>query len=255
MPDFAPVVHAIPVLKDNYTWLMETSPGNAILFDPGDFAPIAQALQRRNLKPTHICITHHHHDHIGGVTPLASHFNAQVVGHAADATRLPPLDQPVNNGDTISLGSWNLEVVATPGHTIGHVVYRAGDCLFTGDTLFSLGCGRLFEGTAEMMWSSLQKLRSLSGIQRIFPAHEYTLANLGFALKLEPNNSNLLSYQKRAFAQTDQGMPTLPTTMEQETLCNPFLRSDHPDFAKSIGLAGKKPVEVFAHVRSMRNTY
>ncbi|HIJ83767.1 MAG: Hydroxyacylglutathione hydrolase [Magnetococcales bacterium] len=255
MPTTTPVVHAIPVPKDNYAWLMETSPGNAILFDPGDFGPVAEVLHQRRLKPTHILITHHHHDHIGGVTALADHFGAKIVGHALDAKRLPPLDLAVKDGDTIPLEGWHCDVWATPGHTVGHVVYRIGDALFTGDTLFSLGCGRLFEGTAEMMWASMQKLRGLPGVQRIFPAHEYTLLNLDFVLKLEPNNPCLPSFRQWVLEQTDKGEPTLPTTMEQELRCNPFLRADRSDFVQNIGMSGKTGVDVFAHVRTLRNQH
>ncbi|MBF0173621.1 MAG: hydroxyacylglutathione hydrolase [Magnetococcales bacterium] len=253
MPATTPVVYPIPVGADNYVWLMETAAGDAVIFDPGDFAPVADVLQRSRLNLTHILITHHHHDHTDGVTALARHFGARVIGHARDAGRLPPLDLAVGDGDAIPLGPLNCEVMATPGHTLGHVVYRIGDALFTGDTLFSLGCGRLFEGTAEMMWDSLRRLRALSGIGRVFPAHEYTLANLGFVLKLEPEREDLASLKWWVHEQTDQGKPTLPTTMERELQFNPFLRADDPDFVQRIGMTGNTAVAVFAHVRTMRN--
>ncbi|HAT49319.1 MAG: hydroxyacylglutathione hydrolase [Nitrospirae bacterium] len=255
MSENIPVIHAIPVLKDNYTWLLETSPGYAVLLDPGDSSASIAALQRHHLTLTHILITHHHQDHIGGVSDLARLTGAKVVGHALDAGRLPPLDLACHDGDSLTLGPWTCEVLATPGHTIGHVVYRIADALFTGDTLFSLGCGRLFEGTPEMMWDSIKRLRGLSGIQRIFPAHEYTLANLGFVLQLEPGNPFLSSFREWVHQQTDLGVPTLPTTMERELRCNPFLRADETDFAARIGLGGKTGVAVFTHIRTMRNHY
>lgn len=248
-------IHAIPVLKDNYAWLLETSPGNAIIFDPGDFSTVVEALRQHQLNLTHILITHHHQDHIGGVTELARHTGAKVVGHSLDAGRLPPLDLACHDGDSLMLGPWDCEILATPGHTIGHVVYRIADALFTGDTLFSLGCGRLFEGTPEVMWKSMQKLRGLAGVKRIFPAHEYTLANLGFVLQLEPGNSSLPPFREWVHQQTDLGLPTLPTTMEQELRCNPFLRADQAEFVQNIGMGGKSGVEVFTHIRTLRNHY
>ncbi|MBF0110453.1 MAG: hydroxyacylglutathione hydrolase [Magnetococcales bacterium] len=250
-----PVIHPILVGKDNYVWLLETSASEAVVFDPGDSAPVAQVLQRRGLGLSHILITHHHHDHIDGVAALAREYHARVVGHVQDANRLPPLDLPVEDGDTFPLGPWQCAVVATPGHTSGHVVYHIGDALFTGDTLFSLGCGRLFEGTPAMMWHSLQRLRSLSGVTRIYPAHEYTLANLGFALGLEPENRELLLLRQWIFAQTDQGRPTLPTTWERERRHNPFFRVEDPEFVRLIAQDGKPTVDVFAHVRTLRNHY
>ncbi|MBF0421835.1 MAG: hydroxyacylglutathione hydrolase [Magnetococcales bacterium] len=255
MAPMIPVVHPIPVLKDNYVWLIETDPGQGMIVDPGEAAPVMEVLHQRRLIPTHILLTHHHHDHIGGVESLARHFGAKVVGSLQDAGRLPPLDLSVREGGSFSAGSLSCEVLETPGHTLGHVCYRIGDALFTGDTLFSLGCGRLFEGTAAMMWQSLLKIRGLAGVERLFPAHEYTLLNLGFVLKLDRDNSHLGPYRDWIFAQTDRNQPTLPTTMERERLCNPFLRADDADLKKVLAMDDESPVEIFAHVRTLRNQY
>lgn len=255
MPETIPTIHPIPVSKDNYVWILETDPGHAVLFDPGDSEPVLKALQERNLTATHILITHHHHDHIDGVLPLARHFDAHIVGHKRDAGRLPPLDTALQDGDSLRLGPWTCTVMATPGHTTGHVVYRIHDALMTGDTLFSLGCGRLFEGTPEQMWTSLKKIREWTGIQRLFPAHEYTLLNLGFVLQQDPNNPHLGALREWLYQQTDQGLPTLPTTMERELQCNPFFRVDNIAFTEKLGLTGKSAVEVFAHLRTLRNHY
>ncbi|MBF0415650.1 MAG: hydroxyacylglutathione hydrolase [Magnetococcales bacterium] len=255
MSETIPTILPIPIFKDNIVWLLESDPGHAILFDPGDCDPVIEALQQRHRVPTHILITHHHHDHTDGVLSLARHFGAKIVGHTLDAGRLPPLDIALKDGDSLQLGPWTCTVMATPGHTSGHVVYRIHDALITGDTLFSLGCGRLFEGTPEQMWTSLQKIREWSGIRRLFPAHEYTLLNLGFVARYDPDNPHLGAMREWLFQQTDLGLPTLPTTLERECQCNPFLRADDVDFGRQLGLTGKSAVEVFAHIRTMRNQF
>ncbi|MBF0183003.1 MAG: hydroxyacylglutathione hydrolase [Magnetococcales bacterium] len=255
MPQQSLMVEPVPALKDNYIWMFATGDGTWAAVDPGEAHPVRQFLSVQEATLSHILLTHHHHDHIGGVAELRAHYPAMVVGAEKDQSRLPPLDLPVNDGQRIDLGGCQGQAIDVPGHTVGHVVYLVDDVLFAGDTLFRFGCGRLFEGTPEKMWDSLQKLRRLPDDTRLCAAHEYTLVNLQFACSLEPNNQALQNLLKQIFQQTDMELPTMPSPLAEEKQYNPFLRADDIQFAKNIGLSGYSAEHVFTSIRKKRNSF
>jgi hydroxyacylglutathione hydrolase len=255
MPQESLIVEAVPVLGDNYVWMFASKQNNYVAVDPGEATAVSQWLDKRNATLSHILLTHHHADHTGGVAELKSQYGAKIIGSKADAHRLPTLDQGVEEGDSLNVGECQVQVLDTPGHTIGHVIYMVGDALFVGDTLFSMGCGRLFEGSPEVMWQSLQKIHNLPDATRIYPAHEYTLTNHGFALMLEPDNQDLIDLQKELLTKNDNNTPTLPTTLAEEKRINPFLRTQDNQFAQKLGLQGKSPQERFAILREKRNHF
>ncbi len=249
------MVEPVPALKDNYIWMFATGEGSWAAVDPGEVHPVRQFLQAQEGSLSHILLTHHHHDHIGGVADLRKIYQATVIGSERDQARLPPLDVAVSDGQQISLGSESAMVLEVPGHTSGHVVYLLQDVLFAGDTLFRFGCGRIFEGAPERMWESLQRIRQLPDATRLCAAHEYTLVNLQFACSLEPNNNQLQNMLKHIFQQTDMELPTMPSPLGEEKLYNPFLRADDSQFAKNIGLTGYSAEQVFTSIRKKRNSF
>jgi len=217
-------VHIIPVLTDNYCYVIECG-DHLTAVDPGESAPVMRWLAGRDLHT--ILLTHHHGDHIGGAAELKLQTGARVIGPAADEHRIPGMDVMVADGDIIRAGACEFTVIATPGHTLGHVCYydAANRLLFSADTLFSLGCGRLFEGTAEQMWASLQKLAALPDDTLVYCGHEYTLANGRFALTVEPDNIDLLDRMAAVNALRGAGRPTVPVRLGLEKKSNPFLRA------------------------------
>ncbi|MEO5339703.1 MAG: hydroxyacylglutathione hydrolase [Magnetococcus sp. MYC-9] len=255
MPQDSLLVEPIPALKDNYIWLFETGDNRWAAVDPGDADPIVYHLEMRKATLSHILLTHHHHDHIGGVEKLRRRFGALVIGAEKDRHRLPPLDRVVGGGQQVPLGDRLVEVMEVPGHTLGHVVYRVEDALFAGDTLFRFGCGRLFEGSPEQMWASLLALRALPDATQLCAAHEYTLSNLHFACFLEPGHAELQTLLQHTFRQTDAQQPTMPSPLGMEKRYNPFLRADDTAFVKSIGLTGQGAEQVFASLRKKRNSF
>ncbi|MDR3522071.1 MAG: hydroxyacylglutathione hydrolase [Acidocella sp.] len=226
---------AIPMLTDNYSWLLHDSiTGATAIVDPAEAAPAIAAIEAAGGKLDAIFITHHHGDHIDGVPALVERYHPQVIGNAADAQRLPKLDIAVREGDLVNFGAAQAQVFDTPGHTIGHIAYYFpdGGILLPGDTLFSLGCGRLFEGTAADMFAALQKFAPLPDATLICAGHEYTAANAKFALAQDPNNTALQARATEVSALRAAGKATLPVTLGQERQTNPFLRAKTPqDFA------------------------
>lgn len=222
-------VEAVPCLSDNYCWLLrDAATGAVAVCDPGEAPPVQAALEKAGGRLDLILLTHHHGDHVGGVAALKARFPAaRVVGAAADAHRLPPLDVVVRPGEAVALGESRAEVIDTPGHTRGHIAYHFVDAhvLLCGDTLFSLGCGRLLEGTAAEMFASLRTLSALPADTLVCCGHEYTESNARFALTVEPGNQALQARAREAAAQRAAGRPTVPTTMAQELAANPFLRA------------------------------
>ena len=251
-------IHQIPVLNDNYVYLARDPDGGACaVVDPAVAAPVLRALGTLGWKLTHILNTHHHGDHTGGNLEIKRATGCTVVGAAAGAARIPGIDVRVGEGDTVALGTASARVFEVPGHTRAHVAYwfEGSRALFCGDTLFALGCGRLFEGTAGQMRESLGKLRALPDDTRVYCAHEYTNANADFALTVEPDNASLRKRADVVLALREAGKPTVPSTMAEERATNPFLRADVPELQQAAGMAGRDPVAVFAEVRQRKDRF
>ncbi|AQS84200.1 MAG: hydroxyacylglutathione hydrolase [Acetobacter aceti] len=218
----------IPALSDNYVWLLtDTETGMVAVVDPGECAPVRAAIEAHGGRLDTIFLTHHHADHTGGAETLRDRYDARIVGAAADAARLPSLDQAVRAGDRISFGDSQALVLETPGHTLGHIAYYFDDpaSLFCGDTLFSLGCGRLFEGTPEQMYASLHEFDALPDETLVYCGHEYTASNARFALSVTPDNTALQHRAEDVLRLRAKGLPTVPSTLGSERSCNPFLRA------------------------------
>jgi hydroxyacylglutathione hydrolase len=233
--------HAIPILSDNYAWLLRCSEtGATAIVDPAEEAPIAAAIEAQGGRLDMILITHHHGDHIAAVDAIRARFPAQVVGATADAYRLPKLDLSVAEGDSVTLGASTAAVIDTPGHTIGHIAYHFpdGDVLLCGDTLFSLGCGRLLEGTAADMFASLAKFAKLPADTLVCCGHEYTQSNARFARHVDPDNAALAAFATQVDAQRAAGQATVPSRLGDEMAANPFLRA--PDVATLAALREAK---------------
>lgn len=224
-------VSLVPCLSDNYAWMLKAPDGTLAICDPGEAGPIAEAIEAAGGRLGLILLTHHHGDHIAGTQDLVARYGAKVAGAEADAHRLPPLDIVLKPGGTVSFGGSTGVVIDTPGHTRGHIAihFPDSDAVLCGDTLFSLGCGRLLEGTAEEMFGSLQALGALPDATRVCCGHEYTESNARFALTVEPDNAALKARAAEVAAQRAAGKPTVPTTIAQEKAANPFMRA--PDVA------------------------
>jgi len=220
-------VSAVPCLSDNYAWLLRAPDGRLAVCDPGEAAPVAAAVEAAGGRLGLILLTHHHGDHIAGTAELVRRYGAKVMGAAADAHRLPPLDFAVRPGDRVEVLGLPAEVLASDGHTRGHVAYDFPDCgiLLCGDTLFSLGCGRLLEGTAEEMFASLSRLAALPPETLVCCGHEYTESNARFALTVEPDNPALKARAEEVARLRAEGRATVPSTIGQELATNPFLRA------------------------------
>ncbi len=226
-------LRALPALEDNYIWLLSNCDGAAIIVDPGDAAPVLAAI-KGGLRPVAILVTHHHPDHIGGIAEIVA--SCPVPVYAPVDTRIPIADHRVADGEEIVIAALGarIRVIGVPGHTRSHVAYYDGTRLFCGDTLFSLGCGRLFEGTPAQMLVALDQFCALPMATVVCCTHEYTAANARFASVVDPHNPLLRKRVKQVRALRHQGIPTLPTTMASECACNPFLRVDSPSVRQAI---------------------
>jgi hydroxyacylglutathione hydrolase len=245
-------------LKDNYGVLLhDPQTGATAAIDAPEAAPVEAALKTTGWILSDILVTHHHHDHTGGITELKQRHRCRVVAPAGEAGRIPLVDQTVRENDSARVGSLEGRVIETPGHTAGHIAYifAADKLAFVGDTLFSIGCGRVIEGTPEMMWRSLLKLRALPDDTRIYCGHEYTQANIRFARTVEPDNKSLAAREKAVEQLRAANKPTIPSTMGEEKAANPFLRADLPELAAQVGLTGKPAAQVFAEIRERKNNF
>jgi len=246
----------VPCLKDNYAYLVHDSEaGLTAIVDPSEPDPVRKALDARGWKLTHILNTHHHFDHTGGNVPLKEATGAQIVGPGKDRDRIPGIDVGVDESTNWSFGARTVRVLEIPAHTRAHIAFVVDDAAFTGDTLFAMGCGRLFEGTPAMMWNSLNKLMRLPDTTRIFCGHEYTLNNGRFALSIEPENAALVARMKDVELARARNQPTIPTTLALEKATNPFLRPDSPEIRASLGMADANDVDVFAEMRKRKDTF
>lgn len=251
-------IRQIAVLRDNYVYLARDPETDACAaVDPAVAPPVLAMLQDLGWRLSHILCTHHHHDHVGGNLELKRATGCTIVGNRADADRIPGIDVMVSEGEEIALGNQVARVFDVSGHTRGHIAYwfPGSRAAFVGDTLFALGCGRLFEGTPAEMWRSLCKLRDLPGETRIYCGHEYTESNAAFALALDPDNEALIARAGRIRALRREGRPTVPSVLAEEWATNPFLRADEAALQRAVGLVDADPVAAFAEIRRRKDSF
>ncbi|MEQ8735836.1 MAG: hydroxyacylglutathione hydrolase [Rhodospirillaceae bacterium] len=251
-------IHQIPVLNDNYVYLIRNqNSGKVGVVDPAVATPVLKQADDLGWVITHIFNTHHHGDHTGANLEIKSKTNCTIVGPGHDKDRIPGIDIEVNDTDTFAFGDSVAQIFFVPGHTRGHIAYwfEDSDALFCGDTLFSVGCGRVFEGTMDQMWSSLSRLRALPPQTRVYCAHEYTQSNIKFAVSVDPDNAALRAREAEVKTKRDKGQPTVPSLLGNEVAVNPFLRADQADLQQAIGMVGASPVDVFTEVRQRKDNF
>jgi hydroxyacylglutathione hydrolase len=245
-------------LSDNYGVLVHDSEtGATASIDAPEAAAVEAALKATGWKLTDILVTHHHHDNTGGIQALKDKHKCRVVAPVTKTAKIPAVDETVREGDVVKVGNLTAKVIETPGHTLDHISYwfRADKLAFVGDTLFSIGCGRVIEGTPEMMWRSLVKLRDLPNDTDIYCGHEYTLANIRFAFTIEPDNPVLAAREAQVTQLLAEGEPTIPVTIGEEKLANPFLRADLPEVSGNLSMDGEPPAQIFAEIRARKNKF
>jgi hydroxyacylglutathione hydrolase len=247
-------IEIVPCLSDNYAYLVKSGESCAVV-DPSEAAPVQAALKRRGWKLTHILNTHHHLDHCGGNLDLKQQAGAVVVGPGKDAARIPGLDLGVDEASGWEFDGRKVQVLEVPAHTSGAITFVIDGNAFTGDTLFLMGCGRLFEGDPRMMWTSLSKLMTLPDEIKVYCGHEYTQTNGRFALTLEPGNPALQARMADVNAARAKGVPTVPATMGLEKQTNPFLRPGNAEIRKSLGMEKADTVAVFGEIRARKDRF
>jgi hydroxyacylglutathione hydrolase len=251
-------IELVPCLRDNYAYLVhDADDGVCAVVDPSEAAPVRAALAARGWRLTHILNTHHHPDHTGGNAALKQEFGAKVIGPGKDRDRIPAIDIGVDESTALALGSHRARVLEIPAHTRAHIAFAfdADGAVFTGDTLFAMGCGRLFEGTPEMMWRSLSKLMTLGDAMRVYCGHEYTLNNGRFALTLEPGNGRLVARMREVERLRASDAPTIPSTIGLEKKTNPFLRAGSPEIRRNLNMVDASDVDVFSEMRARKDVF
>jgi hydroxyacylglutathione hydrolase len=246
----------VPALSDNYIWLVhEPGSGETMVVDPAEAAPVLAAADSRGWRITQIWNTHWHPDHTGGNAAIKAATGCEVFAPAAEVAKIAGVDRPVSGGDTIRIGAWRAEVIDVGGHTNGHVAYHLPEAglAFVGDSLFALGCGRMFEGTAPQFWASLSRLKALPPETLLYCAHEYTQSNARFALHADPDNAALRAYADDVDRKRAAGIPTVPTRLDRELAANPFLRADTDEMRTRWG--GSEPSETFAALRAAKDAF
>lgn len=251
-------IQQIACLADNYGYLVhDPVTGQTATIDTPEVGPIMEALKERGWQLTHILNTHHHYDHAGGNEELKKLTGCTIIGPRGEQEAIPGIDRAVGEGDIVELGSKRARIIDVPGHTRGHIAYSfdAEHVVFVGDTMFALGCGRLFEGTPAQMWSSLSKLMALPDDTTVYCAHEYTQSNARFALSVEPQNKALQARARLIEEKRARGEWTVPTTIAMEKATNPFLRASSPDLRATLGMVNASDVEVFAETRRRKDNF
>ena len=249
-------VHQFPCLSDNYGFLLhDPDSGETACIDTPDAAAYLREAEARGWRITQIWNTHWHPDHAGGNEAIQAPTGCTITAPAVDAPKIAGVDRTVSDGDTVSLGAWTAQVIDVGGHTMGHIAYHLPEAgiAFVGDSLFALGCGRMFEGTAPQFWASLSRLKALPRDTTLYCAHEYTQANARFALHADPENPALQDYAAEIERKRAAGEPTVPTKLERELAANPFLRADTPEMRARWG--GSSPPETFAALRAAKDTF
>lgn len=251
-------IHQFPCLSDNYGFLIhDPEADTTAAIDTPEVGPIEAGLRTHGWQLTHILNTHHHFDHAGGNEELKDKTGCLIIGPRDEADKVPGIDKEVGDGDTFQFGTHEVQVIGVPGHTLGHIAYYFPDdgVAFVGDALFALGCGRVFEGTPDQMWASLDKLMKLPDDTTIYCAHEYTQANARFAVTIEPGNADLQARVKEIDSLRAHGKPTVPTTIGLERLTNPFVRPASEEIQRTVDLPGGEPAAVFTEVRHRKDTF
>ncbi|MBP0482660.1 hydroxyacylglutathione hydrolase [Sagittula salina] len=246
----------VPCLKDNYAYIVK-GPDGIALIDAPEAKPLIAVFEQRGWAPDVIMLTHHHGDHTEGVAELREKYGCRVMGPAAEKDKLPPLDMALDPGFTGGTEDGLCEVIAVPGHTLGHIAYHYPEagCIFTGDSLMAFGCGRIFEGTPAMMWESLQTLAALNPQMIVCSGHEYSASNAAFAQTIEPNNPALISRANMITAARAKGQPTAQVPLSLELQTNPFLRAGQPEVKKAIGMEDASDLEVFTEIRARKDKF
>ena len=251
-------IEIIPCLNDNYSYLIYDKHSDIVaIIDPSEFEPCDKAIKKNYKKLDFILNTHHHYDHVGGNEDLKKKYNSTVLGFEDDKNRIPGIDKIIKDNQEFKIGSLNFTTIFIPGHTKGHIAFyqKEAKVIFTGDTLFSLGCGRVFEGTYEQMFTSLNKLKNLPKDTKIYCGHEYTLKNFEFCLKYNPDNNFLKKRENKIKSNLKSNIPTVPSTIGEEIKTNIFFRYDDPDVKKAINLENSTDLEIFTKLRDLKDSF
>ena len=252
------IIEVIPCLNDNYSYLIKDNQTNTVaIIDPSEFSPCDKKIDQKYKKLDFILNTHHHFDHIGGNAELKDKYGSKVLGFEKDQKRIPEIDILLKDGQQFKIGNLNFKTIFVPGHTSGHVAFyfEREKVIFTGDTLFSLGCGRVFEGTYQQMFNSLNKIKSLPGDTKIYCGHEYTKDNLKFCMRFNPNNKYLKDKKKFLEVRIKEKKPTIPSTIKDEIQTNIFLRYDDPDVKDALNSKKASELEIFSKLRDLKDNF